>query len=92
MDRKELQITADLAYLELQEEEAVRLETEVTQMLEYFTKMSEVDVDSLQPTTHALLTQNRVRNDNSNTFNNPESLVNNAPEAEDNFIIIPNVL
>ena len=55
MKDKELSITAALACMELSEEETRRLGKEVTGMLEYFSRMMEVDISALEPTTHALL-------------------------------------
>lgn len=92
MDQKELYVTASLAQLELSEAEAETLSTAVEQMLEYFSRMKEIDVDHLEPTTHALLKSNRVRNDVVAESALADRLLENAPETEDRFIVIPNVL
>jgi aspartyl-tRNA(Asn)/glutamyl-tRNA(Gln) amidotransferase subunit C len=91
MEREELEITAQLARLELSEQEREQFEQAVVQMLEYFTKMREFDIEGLPPT--AQMTQiNRTRRDT--VIENPaaRSLLDNAPELEDRFIVIPNVL
>ncbi|MDC7226141.1 MAG: Asp-tRNA(Asn)/Glu-tRNA(Gln) amidotransferase subunit GatC [Spirochaetales bacterium] len=92
MEKDDLLITAAQAQLALSAEEAGRLETAVSEMLDYFEMMNEVDVSNLPPTTHALVRENALREDNPNPNNNQEDLVNRAPENEDNFIVIPNVL
>ncbi len=92
MDRKELYTTAALAQLELSDQEADRLAVAVGQMLEYFSKMREIDVEGLEPTTHALLKTNRVRDDVVIESTLADALLANAPEREDRFIVIPNVL
>lgn len=93
MDKGELQITAELALLELSGDERERLGGEVTQMLEYFEKMSELDVEDLEPTTHALLLKNRTREDLPGKHEaTPEDLLHAAPERDDRFMVIPNVL
>ncbi len=92
MDQKELYVTASLAQLELSEAEAETLSAAVEEMLEYFTRMKEIDVDELEPTTHALLKTNRVRPDEVASTSIADNLVENAPETEDRFIVIPNVL
>ncbi len=91
MEREELNITAQLARLELSEEDIGRFEQEVTQMLEYFVKMKELDVQQLPPTTQMTL-KNRTREDAARMYDNVERLLANAPELEDRFIVIPNVL
>jgi len=92
MDRKELYVTASLAQLELTDEEADTLSAAVEEMLEYFSVMGTIDVDALEPTTHALIASNRVREDKVAEDNLSDRLVENAPETEDRFIVIPNVL
>jgi aspartyl-tRNA(Asn)/glutamyl-tRNA(Gln) amidotransferase subunit C len=92
MDQKELYVTASLAQLELSEAEAQVLSAAVEEMLEYFSRMKEIDVDHLEPTTHALLKTNRVRTDRVVETSLADRLLENAPETEDRLIVIPNVL
>lgn len=92
MDRRELYITASLAQLDLNETETESLNAAVEEMLEYFSLMREIDVDDLEPTTHALLTSNRLREDRIGEQSTADRLLENAPETEDRFIVIPNVL
>jgi len=93
MDREELHVTAQLARLELSKDEEDRLEKAVFQMLEYFAKMKELDVNGLEPTTQ-LAQVNRLREDavGGDALAGTEPLLNNAPELEDRLIVIPNVL
>lgn len=92
MDLPELRITAALAYLDLEDEEYEKLQVAVEQMLQYFSKMMEVDITDLPPTTHALVRENRTRPDHVLPFADTDSLLENAPETEDRFIVIPNIL
>lgn len=91
MEREELDITAQLARLELSDEEAKRFEQAVFQMLEYFSKMKEFDVEGLPPTAQMTQT-NRTRKDAAIVNKDSEAILGNAPELEDRFIVIPNVL
>jgi aspartyl-tRNA(Asn)/glutamyl-tRNA(Gln) amidotransferase subunit C len=92
MDAEELYATAHMARLTLRPEEVERLRQAVERMLGYFSHMRGLDVDHLPPTTHALLSQNRLREDRAPAAGSPELLLENAPEREDRFILIPNVL
>jgi aspartyl-tRNA(Asn)/glutamyl-tRNA(Gln) amidotransferase subunit C len=96
MDTRELYTTASLAYLSLSDTEAEVLSGQVSQMLEYFSRMKEIDVESLEPTTHTFSKVNRLRRDSEVHGENmppaADSLLDNAPELEDRFIVIPNVL
>lgn len=91
MEKAELNTTADLASLELSSEDRDKLGDAVSQMLEYFLKMAELDVDTLE--SNSLLTKNRLRRDE--TISNeatPDELLELAPERESRFIVIPKVL
>lgn len=92
MDTSELYVTASLASLDLTPEEVPGLAKAVEQMLDYFSKMEEFDVGDLEATTHALLVKNRLRHDLESTQNSSDELLARAPELEDRFIVIPNVL
>lgn len=94
MDTHELYVTADLANIQLTEEEVSRLAVQVDQMVAYFSKMSEFDVRGLEPTTHMQASRSRVRADERREIPgaNPDTLLDAAEELEDRFIVIPNVL
>ena len=95
MDTNELKTTASLARLSLDDSELDKLAGMVDQILDYFAKMTEIDVDHLPPTTHALQEENVVRADlpeTGNTPDLPDRLIEKAPEHEGRFITIPNVL
>lgn len=93
MEKDDLTVTASLARLELDEAEAQKLGEEVSRMLSYFEKMNEVDVEGLEPTTHALQKENRLRPDRRLPNEaQPDELLECAPDLEDRFILIPNVL
>jgi aspartyl-tRNA(Asn)/glutamyl-tRNA(Gln) amidotransferase subunit C len=91
MDREELDITAQLARLELSDEETKKFEQAVFQMLEYFSKMREFDVEGLPPTAQ-MTRNNRTREDTAVVNTDTGAILGNAPELEDRFIVIPNVL
>jgi aspartyl-tRNA(Asn)/glutamyl-tRNA(Gln) amidotransferase subunit C len=97
MDTDELKITAELAKLSLGEEEAGKLAQMVDQVLSHFSTMMEIDVDHLEPTTHAFQADNVVRKDevrrlDASRSTHPDDLLDRAPERDDRFITIPNVL
>ena len=93
MDRDELITTAAMARLKLSEEEIKHFSAAVQQMLEYFSKMMEMDVKNLVPTAQ-LVRENRLRKDELAEKSQAiiESMLENVPEREDRFLVIPNVL
>ncbi|RKX87190.1 MAG: Asp-tRNA(Asn)/Glu-tRNA(Gln) amidotransferase subunit GatC [Spirochaetes bacterium] len=88
----EWSITAELARLELDENEELILAREAERMRELFLTMSRADADKPEPTTQAVELNNRIRPDYVDSFNNVESLIEASPEQEDDFFLIPNVL
>ena len=92
MDAAELTATARMARLALSAEEMVKLGKAVEQMLAYFSHMREIDVEGLAPTTHALLKENRLREDVVDGAVSTDALLGNAPEREERYVVIPNVL
>ena len=92
MEAEELQTTARMARLSLSAAEEEKLRLAVERMLAYCSHMASLPVDDLEPTTHALLTKNRLREDASSVGQSADALLGNAPEREDRFILIPNVL
>jgi aspartyl-tRNA(Asn)/glutamyl-tRNA(Gln) amidotransferase subunit C len=92
MDASELTVTARMARLTLTQDEQEKLGAAVEQMLTHFSHMKEIDVQGLAPTTHALLRENRLRDDVESGISVIEKLLENAPEREERFIVIPNVL
>ncbi|MGA2614119.1 MAG: Asp-tRNA(Asn)/Glu-tRNA(Gln) amidotransferase subunit GatC [Spirochaetia bacterium] len=92
MDLQELSATARMARLSLTPAEMEKLGKAVEQMLQHFSHMKEIDVEGLAPTTHALLRENRTRDDAERTAEVSDALLKNAPQLEERFIVVPNVL
>ncbi len=92
MDLQELSATARMARLSLTHAEMEKLGKAVEQMLQHFSHMKEIDVEGLAPTTHALLRENRTRDDAERMVDVSDMLLKNAPQREERFIVVPNVL
>jgi len=92
MDLQELSATARMARLALTQAEMQKLGKAVEQMLQHFSHMKEIDVEGLAPTTHALLRENRTREDTERAGDLSDALLKNAPQLEERFIVVPNVL
>jgi aspartyl-tRNA(Asn)/glutamyl-tRNA(Gln) amidotransferase subunit C len=92
MDAMELRKTAELVRLKLTEDEIPRLEKEVTQILEYFTKMDEFKTDDLSPTAYVLSGSVPLREDTVRTEDLSSRLLENAPERDGRFFTIPKVI
>ena len=88
----EWKLTAELARLDLDENEQQRLAREAERMRELFQTMADADVEDLEPTTHSNCAGSRVREDSAVPFDDTDALIEASPEAEDEYFLIPNVL
>jgi aspartyl-tRNA(Asn)/glutamyl-tRNA(Gln) amidotransferase subunit C len=92
MEADELQVTARMARLSLSGAEENRLRLAVERLLAYCAHLATADVAGLDPTTHPLVKENRLRPDEPVASDLADALLGAAPETEDRFILIPNVL
>ncbi len=92
MEADELQVTARMARLSLSPDEEKTVRQAVDRLLAYCAQLAKADVAGLEPTTHPLVRENRLRSDEPQASELSEALVAAAPETEDRFILIPNVL
>ena len=90
MDKNELEATAALAYLALSEEEINRFQKQAERMLGFLCSMMEVNAEGNESSAHTLLSNNRSREDIIR--DSCCDMLESAPELEDRFIVIPNVL
>lgn len=92
MDKRELDITAELANLALSAEERAAFEGEVGRMLEYFAMMNAADLDGIDATTHIGPEGNSVRPDQAREEDLSEKILENGPDRQERFLRIPKVL
>ena len=93
MDRGELELTAELALIDLDGSRLGAFEESVGELLDHFAVMNSFDIAGLSPTTHALQEENRLRDDTAGTDPDlPDLILEQASDLEDRFISIPNVL
>lgn len=88
MDKRELEITAELAHIELSDSEIGKFAGAVEQMIEYFDMM--IDVSDELPADRPRKAV--IRKDSAVYLRMSDEILDQAPELEDRFIVIPNVL
>jgi aspartyl-tRNA(Asn)/glutamyl-tRNA(Gln) amidotransferase subunit C len=92
IDREQVQKVAHLARLSLTPEEEEQLTTQLGSILEYFQQLNELDTTDVPPTTRAIDMSNVVRADWGETFINRESILNCAPDRDDDFFRVPKIM
>jgi aspartyl-tRNA(Asn)/glutamyl-tRNA(Gln) amidotransferase subunit C len=89
IDREQLLHVARLARLELREDEAERLEAQLNDILAAVSKVSELDLSDVPPTSHPLDVVNVWEEDVPRPCLTVEEALANAPEREGNFFKVP---
>lgn len=84
----DVRYAAQLARLNLSEEEIARFQTQLSQVLEYAEKLKQVDISGVEPTAHTNAIFNVLRPDEERDWFTPEEALANAPrQANDLFVV-----
>ena len=92
ISREEVVHVAHLARLELAEAEIERFAGQIGQILEYMETLSQVDTRGVAPTSQAIDLTNAFRPDETTGHLPRESVLTNAPQAEDGCFVVPRVI
>ena len=83
---------ANLARLELSEEEKEQFTGQLNAILKYAEKLESLNTDEVEPTSHVLPITNVMREDITRESLPIEKVLLNAPDEEDGQIKVPAVL
>jgi len=89
---KDVEYVAKLAKLELTEEEKARFQRELDKVIGYIDQLSELDTEKVPTTSHVLLLQNVLREDEVLPSLSADQALANAPKSEDGFFRVPRVI
>jgi aspartyl-tRNA(Asn)/glutamyl-tRNA(Gln) amidotransferase subunit C len=89
IDREQLLHVAHLARLELREDEIERLEGQLNDILAAVSKVSQLDLSDVPPTSHPLDVVNVWEADEPRPCLTAEEALANAPEREGDFFKVP---
>lgn len=86
ISKEEVKHIADLARLELSEEEISKFQKELSSILEYVSQLSEVDTEKVEPTFQTTGLENVFREDKveDHELSQKEAL-KNAPDKKDGY-------
>lgn len=87
----EVRKIADLARLELSNDELTRYSSQLSQILHYVEKLNGLDLDAIQPTAHAVFVPTPLREDETKPFLGHQEALSVAPDREENFFRVPKV-
>ncbi|MBK8029307.1 MAG: Asp-tRNA(Asn)/Glu-tRNA(Gln) amidotransferase subunit GatC [Chloroflexi bacterium] len=80
----EVRKIAELAKLDLTEDEVKLYAGQLSAVLGYFKRLQELDTSHIPPTASVLPLKNVLRPDHAQPALTPEQVVANAPDADDN--------
>ena len=89
IDREQLLHVARLARLELRDAEVERLEGQLNDILEAVSKVSELDLSDVPPTSHPLDVVNVWAEDEPHQSLTVDEALANAPERDGDFFKVP---
>lgn len=92
IDREQVHKVAHLARLELTAEEEEQFTGQLSSILEYVEQLKELDTSDVPPTTRAIDVSNITRPDEVNTYRDQEALLDQAPQREDSFFRVPQIM
>lgn len=88
----QVQHVAKLARLKLSAQQLEQYRSQLSTVLEYVAKLSELDVTNIEPMAHPTEIMNRTEDDVPSTPMPIEQLLMNAPAVEGRCIAVPKVL
>jgi aspartyl-tRNA(Asn)/glutamyl-tRNA(Gln) amidotransferase subunit C len=92
IDPEAVDHVARLARLDLSPDERRRIAAELTQILEHAERIQALDLDGVEPTSHALPLANVLRADEVRPSLSPEEALAGAPLAEDSRFRVPRII
>jgi aspartyl-tRNA(Asn)/glutamyl-tRNA(Gln) amidotransferase subunit C len=92
IDRKVVDHVAQLARLDLSEQERMRYAEQLGRILEYCAKLDELDTTEVEPTSHVIAMTNVFRDDVVETSLPRDAVLAGAPDQDDGFFKVPPVI
>ncbi len=83
---------ARLAKLRFKDVEKNQLQTQMTDIISYFEKLSELDTSDVAPLSHVLDITNRMRPDTLKVSLPQDDALKNAPSAHKGYFSVPKVI
>lgn len=92
LSREEVLHIARLARLGLDEDEIDKFREQLSNLLEHFRVLQQVDTTGVAPTAQSIALQNVIRDDASQASLSPDQILANAPQKESDFFRVRPVL
>ena len=91
-DKKSLLKLGKLARISISDDKLNNLSKDLNSILEFVDQLKEIKTDQVDPTSNSLNQKLEVRDDKVDTKNSAEDILENAPEKEMGFFVVPKVI
>lgn len=92
ISNKDVKEVADLARLEIEEEQLDKFTNQFENILKFISKLDELNTDDIEPTSHVLDMPTPLREDKVEEWLSQDEALKNAPQREDEFFGVPKVI
>ena len=92
LDKATVRNIANLARIEVRDEDLDHLAGELSNIMTFVEQLSEVNTDGVEPMTSVAAMTLPMRADVITDGGQPDAVLANAPEAEDGFFTVPKVV
>lgn len=90
--KEQVKHVANLARLNLTEEEQIELAKDLENIISFADKLNELDIENTDPTAHVIPIQNVFRKDEVRPSLEKDALLANAPSTKDGCFYVPKVV
>jgi aspartyl-tRNA(Asn)/glutamyl-tRNA(Gln) amidotransferase subunit C len=92
VDAADVRRIAHLARISLDESRVEPMRAEINGILQWIEQLREVNVEGVEPMTSVTPMKLRMRKDEVTDGGHPDRVLKNAPNANDNFFVVPKVV
>lgn len=90
--REDILHIAELARLELQESEIESMQKDLSSILEYVARLDDLDLSDVEPTFNILGLSQPMRSDEPHQGLESQEALENAPDSDGTFFVVPRVV
>ncbi|AQY51576.1 Asp-tRNA(Asn)/Glu-tRNA(Gln) amidotransferase subunit GatC [Listeria weihenstephanensis] len=92
ISKETVERVANLARLEVSDQEAENFATQLEKIIHMVEKLEELDTANVEPTSHAIEVSNVLREDVSMEGLPREEVLKNAPDKQDGMFKVPTIM
>jgi aspartyl-tRNA(Asn)/glutamyl-tRNA(Gln) amidotransferase subunit C len=88
----EVKKVAKLSRLKITDEEASKMAIDLDNILEYASKINELNTENIEPTSHSMPLKNVLRDDVVIESLDRNKIMSNGPDVENGFYKVPKII